>query len=466
MSLWLAACLDLGMYTMVTVAIAVVVLAAWLRASHRPGVGFVHPSAGCGGGGERVLWLMIRGLMLADLENDIKRTYVLYTKQYGSGDDYLLSLVTKQFGVKLPSKLEMVYLPDSLVSWTAASKYPRLTLLLHSVGGAVALFFGVAVRSRPTPVMIETVGFPFLYPLLAILAGVRVGTYVHYPVISSDMIRRVENRSEVFNNRDSIRRSRMLSTLKLWYYRAFAVLYWIVGQFPQVVLCNSTWTHNHIKALWRRPSSILYPPCATSELMSTLSTAEREPWVVSVGQFRPEKNHVLQLQAFADAIRRNPSAIPSNARLVLVGGARNHEDMQRVDSLRALANELGIASQVDFRVSIPYAELSSIVAKSFMGLHCMLDEHFGIVVVEYLAAGCVALANNSGGVKLDIVTGSFGRLASTKEEYADAMQELFSLRKENPVLIDEMRRQGQAHALKFSDEYFIRSLVSSLQGFV
>ena len=33
----------------------------------------------------------------------------------------------------------------------------------------------------------------------------------------------------------------------------------------------------------------------------------------------------------------------------------------------------------------------------------MVDEHFGICVVEYMAAGAVAIANKSGGPMSDIV---------------------------------------------------------------
>lgn len=39
----------------------------------------------------------------------------------------------------------------------------------------------------------------------------------------------------------------------------------------------------------------------------------------------------------------------------------------------------------------------------FKGLHTMWNEHFGISVVELMAAGLVVVAHNSGGPKLDII---------------------------------------------------------------
>ena len=37
------------------------------------------------------------------------------------------------------------------------------------------------------------------------------------------------------------------------------------------------------------------------------------------------------------------------------------------------------------------------------GIHTMEAEHFGISVVEMLAAGCLVVAHNSAGPKLDII---------------------------------------------------------------
>lgn len=39
------------------------------------------------------------------------------------------------------------------------------------------------------------------------------------------------------------------------------------------------------------------------------------------------------------------------------------------------------------RVGIDYAELRRLLGDAVVGLHSMVDEHFGISVVEYMAAG-------------------------------------------------------------------------------
>ena len=58
----------------------------------------------------------------------------------------------------------------------------------------------------------------------------------------------------------------------------------------------------------------------------------------------------------------------------------------------------------------------------------MWNEHFGIGIVEMMAAGMIVVAHNSGGPKSDIVSPhQSGFLATTADEYADAIYEAFTL---------------------------------------
>lgn len=47
-------------------------------------------------------------------------------------------------------------------------------------------------------------------------------------------------------------------------------------------------------------------------------------------------------------------------------------------------------------VNVPYSELRFLLGGAVGGLHTMVDEHFGISVVEYMAAGVIPIAHNSG----------------------------------------------------------------------
>ena len=66
--------------------------------------------------------------------------------------------------------------------------------------------------------------------------------------------------------------------------------------------------------------------------------------VLSIGQFRPEKDHALQLEAFALALKRaGGSQVVLNSKLILVGGCRSEGDRRRVEDLKARAASLGLS---------------------------------------------------------------------------------------------------------------------------
>jgi len=91
-------------------------------------------------------------------------------------------------------------------------------------------------------------------------------------------------------------------------------------------------------------------------------------------------------------------------------------------------------------------------------LHQMWNEHFGIGIVEMMAAGLITCAHDSGGPKSDIVVPLEGHrtgfLASTVEGYADAMYCALTLDHKEAVAL---RQRAQASASRFSDEVFAAS---------
>ena len=84
----------------------------------------------------------------------------------------------------------------------------------------------------------------------------------------------------------------------------FSYLYGLCGRCSDVTMVNSSWTEEHIASLWGGADSIhkIYPPCDTrqfSEIARTPDASMSEYRIVSLGQFRPEKDHPLQIRTMA-----------------------------------------------------------------------------------------------------------------------------------------------------------------------
>lgn len=121
----------------------------------------------------------------------------------------------------------------------------------------------------------------------------------------------------------------------------------------------------------------------------------------------------------------NDDELWSRIRLIFVGSCRNQEDLDRVQHLKDFAKHLALDESVEFKVNASYQELLQCYQKSLIGIHAMWNEHFGISVVELMAAGLIMIANRSGGPRMDIIETSEGSqtgyLADEAEDYANCI---------------------------------------------
>lgn len=79
------------------------------------------------------------------------------------------------------------------------------------------LFIGQSRLPFPpqTDDRVDTMGYAFSYPVVKALAGIPIGSYIHYPTISPDMLQRVRSRAAGHTNTSSVSSSTLLSTSKL-----------------------------------------------------------------------------------------------------------------------------------------------------------------------------------------------------------------------------------------------------------
>jgi alpha-1,2-mannosyltransferase len=97
--------------------------------------------------------------------------------------------------------------------------------------------------------------------------------------------------------------------------------------------------------------------------------------------------------------------------LVIMGSTRHADDVALLESLKAEVTRLDLNENVRFVANGAYSELQAYMQKALIGVHTMWNEHFGISVVEMMAAGLVVVAHNSGGPRLDIIGHASGDAA-------------------------------------------------------
>lgn len=314
---------------------------SWNRdSSGRQLVGIFHPYCNAGGGGERVLWAIVQVLQTKFPALDV----VVYTGDVNTTPEQMVSNVSQNLKMDLVRVPRFVFLHQR--KWVEAERYPVCTLLGQSVGSVV---LGIEALIKCTPdYFIDTMGYSFTYPLFKVVAGCSVASYTHYPTISSDMLHLVSNSDASYNNRPLIARSPLFTTCKLLYYHLFAIAYGFSGRFADLIMVNSHWTRDHIISMWRLPqrTHLMFPPCDTSAFQSLSLEQKQRFTVVSVAQFRPEKDHKTQLlvfKRFTEMVAHEPGS--SSSQLVLIGSCRNQEDEERVADLRLYAQKLGLGEE-------------------------------------------------------------------------------------------------------------------------
>ncbi|EEQ27549.1 asparagine-linked glycosylation protein [Microsporum canis] len=446
-------------------------------------VGFFHPFCNAGGGGERVLWAAIDAFQ----KRWPKAICAVYTGDHDVDKTTMLKNIERRFNIRLhPPTVVFLYL--STRKYVLSSTWPHFTLLGQSIGSLVLAHD--AFTLLVPDIFIDTMGYAFASALSHYLfPKVPTGSYVHYPTISTDMLESLDDASG-FKGLNSGAGKGWKGIVKRRYWHAFARLYGWVGSTIDVVMCNSSWTSAHIQSLWlpsrrRRgnqyqTASVVFPPVAVSDLETIIIDLKserdiRQPAILYIAQFRPEKNHALILHAFARFLKQykataesrrvkdgkssidkdeSPSSSPQ---LILIGSVRHQtSDETHIYNLRLLAHELRIRDNTTFLCDASWPTVIENLRKSSIGVNAMWNEHFGIGVVEYQAAGLISVVHDSGGPKQDIVVdlddeGATGFHATTEVEFAAAFEAALALPEAEKLA---MRLRARKSAQRFSGQQF------------
>ncbi|KAL3463193.1 hypothetical protein BJX64DRAFT_257799 [Aspergillus heterothallicus] len=455
-------------------------------------IGFFHPFCNAGGGGERVLWEAVR----ATQKRWPKAVCAIYTGDVDVTKTAMLERVQNRFNIQLHAPtVELLYL--STRKYVHSTMYPYMTLLGQSLGSLIVAYDALTLVAPD--IFIDTMGYAFAIAFCKLLfPSVPTGAYVHYPTISTDMLQSLDDKSGL-KGVNAGAGTGFKGTLKRKYWLAFARLYGWVGSHVDVVMCNSSWTSAHIRTIWgpsrqkpflSAPSLqykepvVVFPPTAVLEIQSTIpvnlqTENNRTPTILYIAQFRPEKNHPLILRSFARFLERykehhsgEGDDSSTEPQLLLIGTVRpSSPDETHIYNLRLLAHELRIRNNTTFLCDASWPTILSHLSTSSIGVNAMWNEHFGICVVEYQAAGLIPVVHDSGGPREDIVVdlpgteeggpsgGATGFRATTEEDFASAFEAALALSVDERVA---MRGRARESSLRFTEEEFSKKWVGEI----
>ena len=185
-------------------------------------------------------------------------------------------------------------------------------------------------------------------------------------------------------------------------------------------------------------SSVFHPVAREAAQRSMQSTLPRAPFILTVGDLQPRKNHLGLIAAFEDLISAHPQ-LPHH--LLVVG-----KDTWYAPTISAAAKKSQVADRIHFTGFVDDEELRRLYGACDLFIYPSFYEGFGLPILEAMACGrAVACSNTSA---MPEVADSAALLFDpvSRRDLVFAMRDLLL----NPELRQRMERLGVQRAAMFS----------------
>jgi len=211
------------------------------------------------------------------------------------------------------------------------------------------------------------------------------------------------------------------------------------------VLTNSSWTAAYIRKKYNLLPDVVYPPVNIKDLLRKC-VENKDSFVLTISRFSPEKN----LQSVLEVAR-----LLRNVRFVIVGNAGTEQSKQVLSDLAERIEKYEL-DNVEIKTNVSREELQRLQCRASIYLHPMYSEHFGISIVEAMAAGAVPVVYRDGGAWYDIVSRvSLDLGYSTPIEAASIVKKLL----ENRELLEKLRSRARSIAKSFDVDAYASRIV-------
>lgn len=236
--------------------------------------------------------------------------------------------------------------------------------------------------------------------------------------------------------RDPLRKLAFWSAIKAFRHFEFQIV-------PKIeyIFTNSKNSKGRIKKYLNRDAEILHPGIDVEKFRS----GEYGNYFLYPSRITPEKDIEFSISAF----RRLCERVKSH-RLVIAGALSDRpEHVAYFEKLKKLAAGLPI----EFRTNVGDDEYMELYSGSLAVLYTPINEDFGLVPLEAMAAEKPCIAKNEGGPRETVIDGVDGFLVNTSEEMADRME--FFIR--NPAPAGQFGKKGRKKVERdFTWENFLK----------
>lgn len=176
------------------------------------------------------------------------------------------------------------------------------------------------------------------------------------------------------------------------------------------LLANSSWTADVVADIYGHRPAVCHPPVDPIE---GEPWADRNPGIVILGRIAPDKR-TLDAIRVVDGLR--DASYDVHCTVVGSAPAAYREYVGRVRDVVAER------SYVTLETDVSRQRVRDLLGRNRYGLNVKPNEHFGMAVAEYIAAGMLAFAPDTGG-QVDVLNGNQRQLFGDIDEAIDLLGE-------------------------------------------
>jgi glycosyltransferase involved in cell wall biosynthesis len=219
-----------------------------------------------------------------------------------------------------------------------------------------------------------------------------------------------------------------------------------------LILTNSLFSQSIIKKWTGKNAYVVYPPVEVEKFY--FKNDYRENIIVTCSRFTPEKNLEL-IPEVASKV--------SEAKFYIFGST-SKTSWEVISEIKKATNKFKVKN-VYLKPNAPLNEMLSIYRKAKIYLHTMVNEHFGLSIVEAMASGLVPVVHKSGGPYMDILNGKqgiYGFCYETVDEAAESINNLLT----NESKLKRIRDKTVERSFLFNKAAFKTNFIEAIKPLI